>query len=121
MHFINLCRKNELVILNGRLDGDRRGMFTNFQKKGHSVVDYAVATASLVPSLLHFAVGTLLGDVSDHAPIALRLKVSNTALRAPVPVAGSTTKLQKTIWEESAPSRFQQQMLTNEPPTSYRR
>ena len=111
-HFLNLCRNNELLICNGRLEGDRRGMFTSFQKKGHSVVDYAAVTAALLPRVNSFRVGQLLGDISDHAPIMLQLKVKVGSSRVQS-IKGreqgpdkAHTRLQKVLWGPEAPQKF---------------
>ena len=113
-HFINLCRKNELVIMNGRISGDRRGMFTSYQKRGHSVVDYAVVAASLLPRVRQFQVGCLVGDISDHAPIMLTVKVCvrSSHFRS-VPLEKGTSPLHRTIWEESSAVRFRAELQTH--------
>lgn len=46
---LQLCEEHKLVVLNGRMPGDSKGMFT-FQggRRGRSVIDYAVACPGLV-------------------------------------------------------------------------
>ena len=109
--FINLCRKNELIILNGRTNGDRRGMFTSFQKRGHSLVDYAVAAAALVPSIPLFVVGALQGDLSDHAPISMKLRVSRNSSHPPPSAVDTGNHLQKVIWQDDAPVQFKKSLM----------
>ena len=112
--FIDLCRRNELVILNGRTFGDARGMCTSFQSSGHSLVDYAVAAAPLLPRISKFVVGALCGDVSDHAPIevTLRVALAGHASRGPVVGASGGTGVRRVHWQEDAAPRFRRAMET---------
>ena len=50
-------------------------MFTSYQTNGHSVVDYAIATNTLLCRVNSFMVGHLIGDISDYAPITITLQV----------------------------------------------
>ena len=104
--FVNLCRRNEFVILNGRTTGDPRGMYTCFQKKGHSLVDYATASNGLLDRVTSFTVGDLRGELSDHAPIELCLRVSVGSTR-PAQLAGEEgAPLHKVHWGDGAAGKL---------------
>jgi len=46
---ITLCKNADIAIMNGRIIGDLSGAYTCFQYNGKSLVDYAIAGASLIP------------------------------------------------------------------------
>ncbi|CAC5366157.1 unnamed protein product [Mytilus coruscus] len=74
-HFGNLllemCRNNNLFILNGRVDGDKEGLFTCRQS---SVVDYFICTYNLLSCVVSMSVldfSALFSDV--HSPLNCKL------------------------------------------------
>ena len=110
MPFINLCRRNELTILNGRTEGDRRGMYTSFQKGGHSLVDYAVASTGVLQKVRSFTVDTLRGDLSDHAPIITEINVEIHSSRLSREAEPTGTPLTTLKWAEGAPEIFREEI-----------
>ena len=54
---LDLCKTNELRIVNGRKTGDILGNFTSFQPGGNSVIDYGIVSQALFESVLSFSVG----------------------------------------------------------------
>lgn len=70
-----LCRNNNMFILNGRVNGDMEGMFTCRQS---SVIDYFICTYDLLPnvdSLYVHDFSSLFSDV--HSPVSMTLNVYN--------------------------------------------
>ena len=66
---LDICKTNELCIVNGRKTGDILGNFTSFQPNGSSVIDYGIVSQSLFESVLSFSVGNFKPWLSDHCPI----------------------------------------------------
>ncbi len=65
----NLCKNMDFVIMNGRTEGDIHGRYIYHNpKKGASVVDYGVASASIMSTIKYFHVQTP-GVMSDHSLI----------------------------------------------------
>ena len=65
---LDLCKSNELCIINGRKTGDIIGNFTSFQPTGNSVIDYGIVSQSLFDSVCSFKVGNFQPWLSDHCP-----------------------------------------------------
>lgn len=53
LRLIDICRNNNLFVLNGRVGDDLGG---NFTFRGKSVIDYVLATASCFKYILHFSI-----------------------------------------------------------------
>ena len=76
---LEICKNNDLSILNGRVNGDKDGMFTC---RRCSVVDYFICTYSFLCNVEHLQVldfSTLYSDV--HSPLSLctLFSISETA------------------------------------------
>ena len=74
---LNLCRENNLVIVNGRVAGDIKGAHTCFNRNGgKSAVDYALVAPDLLAQVEDFKVQEYDPMLSDtHCPISLSLKL----------------------------------------------
>ena len=81
---LEICETSDLVILNGRIPGDEAGLFTCPQKNGPggSVVDYSLATSSLMTSFSVLIITEEPGP-SDHC--SLRLGLTLQAQRCEIP------------------------------------
>ncbi len=76
----NLCKNMDFAIMNGRTDGDIHGRYTYHNpKKGASVVDYGVASASLMSTIKYFHVQTPC-VLSDHSLIDAGIDIPCHAL-----------------------------------------
>lgn len=69
---LDLCRHNNLTILNGSKLGDLQGQYTSFQYNGSSVIDYCIVESDLYQTVTYFQVKDLT-CVSDHTPIVVCL------------------------------------------------
>lgn len=71
---IDLCIGNQLRILNGRCCGNTTGKYTCFKPKGSSVVDYCLASETLLSEVLYMHVSEFIPKLSDcHCKISLKL------------------------------------------------
>ena len=75
---IDLCRNNEMAILNGRvrIDGNlnRSNCYTCIRYNGSSVVDYVIAQIEALKIMTNFEVLEKLVE-SDHTPLSLTLEM----------------------------------------------
>ena len=70
---IQLCKSFDLMILNGRINGDFWGNFTHFNKnKGASAVDLGIVSCKLFNNITSFRIMPQL-DISDHCKIITQL------------------------------------------------
>ena len=56
-YLLNACTKFDLTILNGSVDGSNTGNYTYISPAGCSLVDYFVASKTLLPLSLRLNVG----------------------------------------------------------------
>jgi exonuclease III len=98
-HLVHLCKNHGLLIMNGRLPGDRHGSFTYFhggKKEGRrSTIDYFIASPGIVYDSNFTIRGTsdlCIHDISslprrfsggkyDHLPVMLYIDVDNMAVQ----------------------------------------
>ena len=73
---INLCKRNSMIIINGRTGSDREiGEVTFQSKNGKSTIDYCIASPDFIPHIQDFQVDILDQNLSDkHSPIFSDLK-----------------------------------------------
>ena len=69
---LELCQQADILVLNGRTPGDLSGNYTCVQPKGSSVVDYFVASATLLPRVTSLEVLPAHPD-TDHNALCLTL------------------------------------------------
>ena len=67
--FLDICRINNLTVVNGRKVGDIFGKYTCHQRNGSSVVDYLISTHPSFKEITQFKVGDFSPTLSDHCPI----------------------------------------------------
>ncbi|VDI19453.1 Hypothetical predicted protein [Mytilus galloprovincialis] len=76
-HLLDMCKNNNLFILNGRVNGDKEGMFTCRQS---SVVDYFICTHSLLYCIHEMLVSDFSSLYSDvHSPLSLTMSFKLTS------------------------------------------
>ena len=71
---LEICKLNDLLILNGRIVGDIFGNLTSHQWNGSSVVDYAMTPNNFSKTNQNFSVGKFIPWISDHCPIFTALQ-----------------------------------------------
>ena len=70
LNLLDLCISSQLRILNGRYVGDSLGYFTCLTVNRLRSVDYAIASESLLSSVLYFSTQEI-NYLSDHLQIKL--------------------------------------------------
>merc|ERR1711954_302258 len=82
---INLCQKNNVIIINGRTGSDReKGDVTFNCRNGSSTIDYCITSPGFIPHIQDFQVDIFDPNLSDkHSPIILTLntKPKQNAIR----------------------------------------
>ena len=73
---INLCKRNNMIIMNGRTGSDRElGEVTFQSKNGKSTIDYCITSPDFIRHIQDFQVDILDQNLSDkHSPIIFDLK-----------------------------------------------
>ena len=74
---IDLCRDNDILILNGRTrlhETHKNDGFTCIRHNGCSVIDYAISHVEAIASLSNFKVVEKLME-SDHTPLSFKMEV----------------------------------------------
>ena len=100
----DLCVQTGLRILNGRVRGDYIGELTCHNFNGSSVVDYFLASESILQKIDFFNVHKFLADLSDHSQISVMLKIkckleNREEASNPTPV--------HYIWDKDSETKFQ--------------
>ena len=66
---LDICKLNDMLILNGRTTGDIFGKFTSHNWNGSSVVDYCIVPNQFYEKVSEFSVGDYIPWLSDHCVI----------------------------------------------------
>ena len=95
------CKSTGLRILNGRIQGDKQGLFTRYSTRNvnekPSVIDYAVCSKAWLPEVLSFSVLPYTGH-SDHCCVSLKIKTNTVIKIVPPPVKPKCKNFEKTIF-----------------------
>ncbi|CAG2199053.1 unnamed protein product [Mytilus edulis] len=103
---IELCLGNQIRLLNGRTLGDSLGKYTCYNHMGTSVVDYLLASDSLMQNILYFNVSTFNPTLSDcHCKLSWKI-LSHHFLDI-IPQPNSKVMGSKFKWQENSPQAFQ--------------
>ena len=110
---IELCIGNQLRLLNGRIFGDSSGKFTCHTPMGNSIVDYVLASDSLLQDVLYFNVSPFNPILSDcHCKLSWKILShfninhnDNTTLRPMKKIF---------MWGNSSASDFQSALLSDD-------
>ena len=76
---LSMCKSTDLLILNGRKQGDIKGKFTFCNQMGHSVIDYMLTKYEYYNVVTDFKV-LEVNEFSDHAPIYAGFSVKNNPI-----------------------------------------
>ena len=76
---LDICKLNDLLILNGRTTGDIFGNFTCHNWNGSSVVDYCIVSYEYIDNITSFTVGEYIPWLSDHCNIDTTIQVTKPA------------------------------------------
>ena len=78
---LDICKLNDLLILNGRMTGDIFGKYTSHNWNGSSVVDYCIASNEICDRIGIFSVGKYIPWLSDHCMISTTINVNGSSLK----------------------------------------
>ena len=107
--FLDICRINDLSIVNGRTIGDIFGLYTCHQKKGSSVVDYLLTSCHNLHNIVDFSVGEHQPLLSDHCPIRADIQLKS-ALKVDSQSATLHALPKTFIWDENSTHLFTQHL-----------
>ena len=103
---LDVCKVNDLLILNGRKNGDLFGVCTSHQWNGSSVVDYFLSPNRFLHKIPKFSVGKYIPWLSDHCILKTTILINDlkTAKKPEEEVLISAKP--GFIWDEEAKERF---------------
>ena len=108
---LDICKLNDMLILNGRTTGDIFGKFTCHNWNGSSVVDYFLVPNEFCDRVSNFTVGEYIPWLSDHCII-------NTTILMSDPLKRITTQKMNPIdlhpgfkWDEISTEKFQESLM----------
>ena len=107
---LELCISSNLQILNGKVFGDHIGRYTSYQYNGNSVVDYCIASETILSQVIYFNVDKPIPYLSDHSKITLLLRVRCKPILCSNSCNNSKTILKQTcyIWKSENIPAFQE-------------
>ena len=97
---LDVCKLNDILILNGRKTGDIFGAFTSHNWNGSSVVDYSIASNSLLETIGEFSVGNYIPWLSDHCLINTKLDFGNSSFRTKIGQMAANDVHPGWVWNE---------------------
>ena len=104
----NLCKNNNLYILNGRTNGDYDGKITCIANKGKTIVDYFIASRCIEHLIVNLNITPR--PESDHFPLVLTIKTNHTLQdKANNEVEINCQPLSKLVWQNIKANEY----LTN--------
>ncbi|XP_078659029.1 uncharacterized protein LOC144904189 [Branchiostoma floridae x Branchiostoma belcheri] len=104
-NLIDLCINSKLRILNGRTPGDLLGKPTCYQPNGCSVVDYVLASETILLRKTTFFHVHALSPFSDHCKISLLLE-SSPNLPEHIEYKLPTRPFHKFVWNADSKEKF---------------
>ena len=104
---LEICRRADLRILNGRVSGDSLGRATFHGKNGTSVADYAICDQDLFSTVAHFVVKEP-SFFSDQSPVIVWLNIETNICNKNVAHANDTLKRlpRQFCWENDSTQKF---------------
>ena len=103
---IDICKMNDLLILNGRVTGDIFGKLTSHNWNGSSVVDYCITSNELSDRIAKFSVGEFVPWLSDHCWINTVIRFSQGPIRNKISHMKAIDLHPGWLWNEDARENF---------------
>ena len=104
---LDICKLNDLLILNGRVTGDVFGAFTSHNWNGSSVVDYCIASNEICDRISKFSVGDFIPWLSDHCMISTTINFDSSSLKTYVDHMEPISVHPGWVWNEEALLNFE--------------
>ena len=108
-YLLNVCTEFDLTILNRSVDGSNIGNYTYISPMGCSVVDYFVASKTLLALSLRLNAGQRIE--SKHMPVELLIESNNTEVKRSDNIT-KLFKIEKFQWDEEKRSTFMEQIAS---------
>ena len=103
---LDICKLNDLLILNGRKTGDIFGNFTSHNWNGSSVVDYGIVSNMITDIIQNFSVGQYIPWLSDHCSINSTICLGEASLRNPTEQMNPIDLHPGWVWNEEVREIF---------------
>ena len=103
---LDLCKLNDILIINGRKIGDLFGSSTSHQWNGSSVVDYFLAPIAFFPKISNFSVGQFVPWISDHCPIHITIVINELKATEIILDKKLENAPPRFVWEENSRNKF---------------
>ena len=104
---LDICKMNDLLILNGRMTGDIFGKLTSHNWNGSSVVDYCIASNQIIDRISNFNVGKYIPWLSDHCLISANISFSDESMRTNVDQMKPTDLHPGWVWNDVSRENFE--------------
>ena len=111
---LDVCKLNDILIMNGRKIGDLFGKFTSHQWNGSSVVDYAITSNEFSKNVLEFAVGEFVPWISDHCPIHTKFNLDWIGAGRKTTTNKLTDIPPQFIWDIISKERYTENLKSND-------
>lgn len=108
---IKMCNDLSLCILNGRFGSDRNvGQCTCVKSVGQSLIDYAIVSSSLFPSVSNFWIDEYDSCMSDvHLPVCFKINIEHQVKKSQQIFDQNFESLEfKSSWKNEKKSDYQQ-------------
>ena len=103
---LDICKINNLIVLNGRKTGDLFGKCTSHNWNGSSVVDYFICPTSFYDRIISFSVGQYIPWISDHCIIKTVFYLSVVVNHIPERAELTEELHPGYLWNEESIERF---------------
>ena len=112
---LDICKSQDLSIVNGRKPGDIYGAFTSIQWKGSSVVDYIICSRDLFDTVCTMRVGNYIPWLSDHCALHFEIKSQKPEAELEGPERNTQVeRVPKIIWREGSSEKFSEILSKND-------
>ena len=109
---LDICKVNDILILNGRTTGDIFGNYTCHNWNGSSVVDYFLAQNHFCDRITHFSVGEYIPWLSDHCIIKTTLSLKGKSTKCLSKKLDETVLHPGFVWNEHSKKTYENNLLS---------
>ena len=103
---LDICKLNDIFILNGRTTGDIFGNYTCHNWNGSSVVDYFLTPNYFINRFLEFSIGKYIPWLSDHCIIKTTILFYDTLNRTAIENKDPIKVFPGFRWNETSKSKY---------------
>ena len=103
---LDVCKLNDMLIINGRKTGDLIGKYTCHNWNGSSLVDYLLEPNQFYNKISNFSIGKYIPWLSDHCIIKTTILLNNTFKRMNNGKIDLITLPPGFIWNENSKYKY---------------